>query len=210
MKDPINALTHFITFLGGIVGLVALVALSRGDVPKLITMCIYGVSIITLYGASTLYHWIRTTPQKEKWLRKLDHAAIYFLIAGSATPIFYYGLSRIWRWSMLTTIWTLAVIGICLTFWKVFKSRKISAVFYLVLGWIAIVPFPQLLRRLPTAAIWFMVSGGLAYTIGAIIYATKCLNFFPDRFGFHEIFHLFVSAGSVLHFIMIQKYILPL
>lgn len=210
MKEPINAWTHFLTFIGGIVGLIALIALSRGDMVKVITMTIYGVSIITLYGTSSLYHWIKTTPRKEKWLRKFDHAAIYFLIAGSATPVFFYGLTRVWRWTMLTTIWVLAILGIGLTFWRVFKSRMVSAIFYLVLGWIAIIPFPQLVRHLPTAAIVLMVAGGIAYSIGAIIYATKCLNFFPGRFGFHEIFHLFVSAGSILHFIMIQKYILPL
>jgi hemolysin III len=210
MKEPVNTWTHFLTFIAGIAGLIALVVLSRGDRAKVVTMSIYGVSLIALYGASSLYHWIKTTPGKEKWLRKLDHAAIYFLIAGSYTPVLYYGLPRTWRWTMLTVIWVLAILGIGFTFWRVFKSRRLSAIFYLLLGWIAVIPFPQLIRHLPTAAIILMVAGGIAYSVGAIIYATKCLNFFPGRFGFHEIFHLFISAGSVLHFIMIRWYIVPL
>ncbi|HHV07569.1 MAG TPA: hemolysin III family protein [Firmicutes bacterium] len=210
MKEPVNTWTHFLTFIAGIVGLVALVVLSKGDRAKLITMSIYGLSLVALYGASSLYHWVKTTPKKENWLRKLDHAAIYLLIAGSYTPVLYYGLSNTWRWAMLTVIWVLALIGIGFTFWRVFKSRKLSAIFYLVLGWIAVIPFPQLIQQLPTAAFILMVAGGIAYSVGAVIYATKCLNFLPGRFGFHEIFHLFISAGSVLHFIMVQRYIVPL
>ncbi|NLG85673.1 MAG: hemolysin III family protein [Firmicutes bacterium] len=210
MKEPVNTWTHFLTFIAGIAGLVTLVALSKGDTAKVITMSIYGISILALYGASSLYHWVKTTPQKEAWLRKLDHAAIYFFIAGSYTPVFYYGLSKTWKWPMLTVIWVLAILGIGFTFWRIFRSRKLSAIFYLLLGWIAVIPFPQLIRHLPHAAIIFMIAGGIAYSVGAFIYATRCLNFFPGRFGFHEIFHLFISAGSILHFVMIQKYILPL
>ncbi|NWO08538.1 MAG: hemolysin III family protein, partial [Alteromonadaceae bacterium] len=107
MREPVNTWTHFVTFLAGIVGLVFLILLSREQLSALVTMTIYGVSVILLYGASSLYHWVRTTPEKEMILKKLDHIAIYLLIAGSYTPVFYYGLEGAWKWVMLTAVWVL-------------------------------------------------------------------------------------------------------
>jgi len=210
MKDPISTLTHFIPFIAAIVGLVFLIVVSKGSVSKLVTMTIYGVSMIILYGASTVYHWVRTTPNKELVLKKIDHIAIYILIAGSYTPVFYYGLEGSWRLAMLISVWSLAVIGVVLKIWFIHAPRYVSTAFYVSLGWIALVPFFQLIHQLPLGALILMISGGVTYTVGAIIYATKWLDFFPNRFGFHEIFHLFVVAGSVIHFIMIAVYLLPL
>jgi hemolysin III len=173
-------------------------------------MTIYGVSVILLYGASTLYHWVSTTPKKEIFLRKMDHCAIYLLIAGSYTPVFYYGLDGAWKWIMLSCVWSLAMIGIVLKLFYIHAPRYISTSFYVTLGWIALIPFVQLINTLPTGAIILMVLGGVFYTIGAIIYATKCFNFFPNKFGFHEVFHLFVMAGTALHFAMMVVYILPI
>jgi hemolysin III len=210
MKEPVNTWTHFVTFLAAIVGLVFLIALSRHNPSKLVTMTVYGVSVIILYGASSLYHWVRTTPDKELILKKIDHISIYLMIAGSYTPVFYYGLEGAWKWTMLSAVWTLALIGMFLKIWFIHAPRYVSTAFYVTLGWIAVVPFVRLIDNLPLGAIVLMVAGGVSYTIGAVIYATKCFDFFPNRFGFHEIFHLFVSAGSVAHFLMIACYILPL
>ncbi|WP_231705650.1 PAQR family membrane homeostasis protein TrhA [Effusibacillus lacus] len=210
MKEPVNTLTHFVTFLAAIVGLVFLILLSKDNASKLVTMTIYGVSVILLYGASSLYHWVRTTPEKELILKKFDHISIYVLIAGSYTPVFYYGLEGAWKWTMLSAVWALALIGMMLKIWFIHAPRYVSTAFYVTLGWIALVPIVQLIDNLPTGAIVMMVAGGVAYTIGAIIYATKCFDFFPNRFGFHEIFHLFVTAGSTVHFFMMTTYILPL
>ncbi|TGE31140.1 hemolysin III family protein [Desulfosporosinus sp. Sb-LF] len=210
MKEPVNTWTHFIAFVAAIVGLVFLIFLSRNNLSKLITMTIYGISMIALYGASSIYHWVRTTPQKELLLKKVDHIAIYFLIAGSYTPVFYYGLEGAWRWAMLTAVWTLAIIGMALKIWFIHAPRYVSSAFYVSLGWIALVPFLQLIRNLPFGAIILMAVGGVVYTMGAIIYATKIFDFFPKRFGFHEIFHLFIAAGSVVHFLMILIYIVPM
>ena len=93
MKEPVNTLTHFVTFLAAIVGLFFLVMMTKGNTEKLVTMTIYGVSVILLFGASSLYHWVKVSPKVELWLRKLDHIAIYIMIAGSYTPVFYYGLT---------------------------------------------------------------------------------------------------------------------
>jgi hemolysin III len=210
MKEPVNTWTHFISFVAAIVGLVFLIIMSKNNIPKLITMTIYGLSMILLYGASFIYHWVRTTPQKELFLKKIDHIAIYFLIAGSYTPVFYYGLEGAWRWTMLILVWSLALLGMALKIWFIHAPRYVSAGFYVSLGWIALVPFLQLIKHLPTGAIILMAVGGVIYTMGAVIYATKIFDFFPKRFGFHEIFHLFIAAGSIVHFIMIYIYIVPM
>ncbi|KXG44953.1 hemolysin III family channel protein [Tepidibacillus decaturensis] len=210
MKEPVNTWTHFVSFIAAIVGLVFLVILSRDNLSKLVIMTIYGISVILLYGASSLYHWIKTTPKKELVLKKLDHVAIYILIAGSYTPVFYFGLEGKWKWAMLISVWVLAIIGIILKIWFIHLPRYVSTAFYVSLGWIALVPLFQLIGQLPTGAMVLMFVGGVAYTIGAIIYATKWLDFFPNRFGFHEIFHIFVVIGSVVHFFMMLFYIIPL
>lgn len=210
MKEPVNTLTHLITLITAVVGLVFLVVLSMNNISKLVTMTIYGASVILLYLSSTIYHWAKTTPRKTIILRKLDHAAIYLLIAGSYTPVFFYGLKGSLMWVMLAAVWILAATGVLLKISVIEVSRNISTVFYIALGWIALVPFVQLFKNLPAGALYLMAAGGAAYTFGAIIYATRCFNFFPNRFGFHEIFHLFISAGSIIHFIMMVRYIVPL
>lgn len=210
MKEPVNTLTHFITFLAAIVGLVFLIVLSRSTPSALVTMTIYGVSVILLYGASSLYHWVTTTPKKELVLRKMDHCAIYLLIAGSYTPVFYFGLDGLWKWIMLACVWGLTIVGILMKLFFMNVPRSVSTAFYLILGWIAVIPFVQLIHTLPVGAIVLMFLGGVFYSVGAVIYATKCFNFFPGKFGFHEIFHLFIMAGSAVHFAMMVVYILPL
>jgi len=210
MKEPVNTWTHFISFVAAIVGLVFLIIMCKNNISKLVTMTIYGLSMMLLYGASSIYHWVQTTPQKELLLKKIDHIAIYFLIAGSYTPVFYYGLEGAWRWAMLISVWSLAVIGMALKIWFIHAPRYVSAGFYVSLGWIALVPFLQLIKHLPLGAIILMAVGGVIYTMGAIIYATKIFDFFPKRFGFHEIFHLFIAAGSIVHFVMILIYIVPM
>ncbi len=210
IREPVNALTHFTTCVAAIVGLVFIIVLTRGNIPKLVTMTIYGISVVALFGASTIYHWVRTIPEKLLILKKLDHVAIYLLIAGSYTPVFFYGLEGAWKWSMLIAIWVLTVIGILVKLWFIHLPRYVSTAFYVTLGWIALVPFAQMVGNLPVGALAMMVAGGVAYTIGAVIYATRCLNFWPNRFGFHEIFHLFVMAGSITHFVMMMVYIVPM
>lgn len=210
MKEPVNTWTHFVLFMAAIVGLVFLILLSKNNASKLITMTIYGISMIALYGASSLYHWVKTTPQKELILKKVDHIAIYFLIAGSYTPVFFYGLHGIWRWAMLTAVWVLAFTGMALKIWFIHAPRYVSSAFYVSLGWIALVPFLQLIKNLPLGAIILMAVGGVVYTMGAIIYATKIFDFFPKRFGFHEVFHLFIAAGSIVHYLMVLIYIVPM
>jgi hemolysin III len=210
LKEPMNTFTHFIPFLAGWVGLIFLILLSRNNLSKLIIMSIFGLSVIALYGASSLYHAVRTTPRRELTLRKIDHMSIYILIAGSYTPVFYYGLSGGWRWAMLISVWVLALIGIILKIWFMKAPRYVSTAFYVSLGWIALVPIVQLAHNLPLGALIMMVAGGVMYTLGAVIYAAKIFRIPRIHLGFHEIFHIFVAAGTVIHFIMILIYFLPM
>ena len=111
---------------------------------------------------------------------------------------------------MLATVWILAIIGMALKIWFIHAPRYVSSAFYVSLGWIALVPFLQLIKNLPMGAIILMAVGGAVYTMGAVIYATKIFDFFPKRFGFHEVFHLFIGAGSIVHYLMVLIYIVPL
>ncbi|MHB1652302.1 MAG: PAQR family membrane homeostasis protein TrhA [Desulfitobacteriaceae bacterium] len=210
MKEPVNTWTHLVPFLAAIVAWIVIIVKTWESPAKLVSMTIYAVSVILLFGISSFYHGVRVSPQKELLLRKFDHMAIYLLIAGSYTPVLLYGLHGVWRWVMLPAVWILALGGILLKIWFINAPRKLSTALYVLLGWMALVPFFQLVRSLPAGAIILMFLGGVSYTIGAAIYATKKMNFFPKRFGFHEIFHIFVALGGVLHFIMMIQYILPM
>lgn len=209
MKEKINTLTHFFMFIAGIVGLVLMILKAWG-MPKLVfTVTVFGLSIITLYGASSIYHWVKTTPQKELLLRKLDHISIYFLIAGTYTPILSQCLEGLWKWIMLSTIWLLSIIGAVLKVWFMNIPRYISTLFYIGLGWMALIPIRKLVEVLPPAGTILLFAGGLAYTFGGIIYATKIFNFVPNKFGFHEVFHIFVGIGTVLHFLLVYLFVIP-
>ncbi|MDW7652246.1 MAG: hemolysin III family protein [Bacillota bacterium] len=210
MKEPVNALTHLAGFIAGTVGLVFLLYHSADDLDKFAVMGIYGLSILVLYGASSLYHGVKTTQKKELLLRKLDHIAIFLLIAGSYTPVFYYGLDGGWKLSMLIAVWTVAVLGILLKVFFIKIPRWLSTVIYLSMGWIAVIPFTQLTGGLPGGALGLILAGGIAYTIGAVIYGTKKITLVSNWLGFHEVFHLFILLGTVLHFFMVFFYIIPL
>ena len=210
VKDPVSGFTHLFSFFASIIGLVVLLVLTKGDTRRQMTMLIYGISLMLLYGASSTYHLVRTTPRKELFLRKLDHSSIFILIAGCYTPVFYVGLTGIWRIVMLSTIWGIALAGVILKMAYMKVPRAVSTSIYVIMGWIAVVPFVHLVKTLPVNAIILMIMGGLLYTTGAVIYATKKWNPIPDKFGFHEIFHLFVMGGSLVHFLMILQYIVPL
>ncbi len=210
MREPVNAWTHLVGCLLSLAGLGVLVALSRNDPAKVVTMTVYGVSLVLLFGASALYHGVRARPAVRLWLRRLDHIAIYLLIAGSYTPILYYGLPERWRWPMLASVWGLAALGSLLKLWFVAAPRWLSALFYLLLGWIALLPAGHLLANLPTTALVLALVGGLIYTLGAVVYATRGFGLLAGTPGFHEVFHVLVLVAGGVHFAMMVGCIVPL
>lgn len=209
IREPINTLTHGVGALLSVLGLVFLLyeAILMESLSQLIAFSIFGLSMILLYTASSLYHALPVKEKTLELLRKLDHSMIYVLIAGTYTPICLLVLEGGWKWGFFTTVWSLAIIGIIKKFlWK--KSpRWLSTMFYLGMGWLAVIIFPTLMEKLPMAFLIWIGLGGLAYTLGAVIYGIQKPNPIPNWFGHHEIWHLFVMAGTFSHFWAIYAYL---
>ncbi len=201
--ERINSITHLIGTCFAVAGLVVLVvfAVRQGDPWKIVSFSIYGSSLVILYFFSTLYHSIRGAAKRI--IRKIDHSAIYLLIAGSYTPFSLVTLRGPWGWTILGVIWGIALFGILQdTFFS--KTRRIfSVTIYLLMGWLALVAIRPLAHVLPAAGVAWLIAGGIFYTTGVLFYAL-------DRkiaFG-HEIFHLFVLAGSACHYFTVIRYVL--
>jgi len=198
-----SALTHFVGALLGVGALGYLVAHSGTDGPKLISMAIYGVSLVALFGASTCFHFFDLGEHGNRWLQRLDHAAIFALIAGTYVPVLMLLLDGRWRIGMLATVCGLAVAGAVLKLLWIDCPVWLSTAMYLGLGWIALIPAPLIFPQLDGGAFAWLLAGGLAYTVGALVYAKQWPDPLPDRFGHHEVWHLFVLAGAGAHFVFV-------
>jgi hemolysin III len=207
IREPINAITHFSGALLSVVGLVLLLraALASGDPYKLVSAIIFSLGLIGLYTTSAVYHGIhRHIPL----FRKLDHTMIYFLIAASYTPICLVTLRGLTGTIFLSVIWGLAILGGVLKFLWLSAPRWLYTGFYLILGWAALFILVPLYHALPFTALQWLVGGGLFYSVGAVIYASKSRRLKIGVLGFHEIFHIFILLGSLSHFIMIYRYVI--
>jgi hemolysin III len=212
LREPFNSLSHFIGILLSIVGLVLLLVLSGGEPYRTTSFAIYGSSLIILYTASTLLHSIKATPKTEKKLRIFDHAAIFILIAGSYTPIALVTLQKThpaWGWSLLSVVWGIALLGVLFKVFWIDAPRAFSTALYLGMGWMSLVVITPIAQTVSLGGLVWLALGGAFYSVGAIIYGVKKPNFFPNVFGYHELWHLFVLAGSFCHFMMMLKYVLP-
>lgn len=210
LREPVNALTHLITAGVAVIGQVALLVVGWADPAKVAALLVYGVSLISLFLASGVYHAAQVKPRVLEWLRKMDHAAIYLLIAGTYTPFCVIAFDGFWRWGMLSIIWALAVIGIAVKVFVIRAPRWLTAGVYVVMGWLSLAAIGEMLSALPAGALAWLVAGGIIYTLGALVYITKALNFWPGRFGFHEVWHIFVMLGALAHFIAILGYVAPM
>ena len=209
LLEPVNGLTHFFAAIAALIGMVILIIVGRGSLDRTIALTIYGVSLVLLFAASAAYHMIKARPKVLEILRKLDHSAIYLLIAGTYTPFCTIMFDGFWKWGMLTIIWSLALIGIVVKIFIVNAPRWLNAGIYIVMGWLCIAAIGEMLRVLPPWALTWLVVGGVLYTLGAVVYITKILNFWPGKFGFHEVWHIFVLLGALAHFIAIDFFIAP-
>ena len=203
MREPVNGLTHLGGAIAAAIGLVVLLIVGRDGVGKVISLLIYGLSLIGLFASSATYHLADVRPKIQEILRKVDHSAIYLLIAGTYTPFCINAFTGFWRWGLLTIIWSLAFIGILVKVFTVNAPRWISAGVYVVMGWLCIAAIGEMLVVLPTFALTWLIAGGIIYTLGALVYITKIMNFWPGKFGYHEVWHIFVLLGAAAHFVAV-------
>ena len=211
IREPGSAITHFVAMLlaaGASVPLL-LKAAGLGGL-YLIAMLIFITSMILLYGASATYHSANLSAKAIKRLRKLDHAMIFILIAGSYTPVCLLILKPSQGIPRLTAVWSIAIIGIGIKLFWITCPKWFSSLIYIAMGWMCLFVFGPIMHTLPRAAFLWLLAGGIIYTLGGVIYALK-LPIFNARhkyFGSHEIFHLFVMGGSFCHFIFMYLYVI--
>lgn len=173
----------------------------------LVSFLIYGLSMVGLYTASTLYHCRNVSVKGRIALKKYDHASIYFLISGTYTPMCLVVLREYgsWGWGLFGVIWGLALIGLVLTLVWITAPRWLTAGIYIAMGWLALVAVIPLMRCLPAVGFFWVLGGGILYTIGGVLYAVKWPGRDNPRFGCHEIFHLFILLGSLFHFMLMYQ-----
>ncbi|MFZ1838866.1 PAQR family membrane homeostasis protein TrhA [Dokdonella sp.] len=202
-EEIASSLSHALGIVLGIAGLAVLAAFAtlHGGTSRIVSVSIYGATLILLFTASTLYHAV-PNPRAKPILRVLDHSAIFLLIAGTYTPFALISLRGPWGWSLFAIVWTLAIIGIALELRHV-RNRLVAALLYLGMGWVGIVAIKPMVANIEPGGLWLLFAGGLCYTLGVPFYLWKRLPYN------HALWHLFVLAGSVLQFFSVLLYVLP-
>lgn len=197
-EEIINSITHGIGALLSIAALVVLIMVAgkNGDVWHLVSFSVYGFTLILLYLSSTLYHSF-SNPKLKNLFARFDHVSIFLLIAGTYTPILLTSLRGVWGWTLFVIIWTVAIAGAIIRSIYLHRFRKLMVAIYLVMGWMFVLVGKQIYLNLPNLSIVFLVLGGIAYSVGVVFYMWRSLSYS------HGIWHLFVLAGSVLHFFAI-------
>ena len=204
-EEIANSITHGIGILLAIVAFGTLTAFARiyGNIWHIISVSVYGVTLILLYTASTLYHSIQN-PSTKNIFQALDHSSIYILIAGTYTPFMLVNLRGPWGWSLFAMIWCLAFFGAVVQFGKTMRWRGVSLISYVVMGWAIIVAIKPLIASVALGGIILLLIGGLSYTSGILFYRWDKLKFH------HAVWHIFVLAGSILHFFAVLFYVIPI
>jgi hemolysin III len=212
LREPVSGLTHLAGVFLALVALGVLLAEAAGEgrVDQFVAFGVFGCSLVALYGASALYHLLPVSPPTVARLRRWDHMMIFVLIAGTYTPICVLALEGGWSVGLLGLVWALAFGGVLLKLLWMDAPRWLSVGLYLAMGWVAVVAASAILRAVPPGGIAWILVGGLVYSAGALIYALKRPNIKPGVFGFHELWHLFVLAGSACHFWAMFCYIAPI
>ena len=209
MREPVNGLTHLGGAIASTGGLIALLLIGWQGLEKIISLFVYGLSLIGLFAASATYHLADVRPKIQEILRKVDHSAIFILIARTYTPFCINAFTGFWRWGLLSIIWSLAVIGILVKVFTISAPRWLSAGIYVVMGWLCFAAIGEMLVTLPIFALTWLIAGGVIYTLGALVYITKVMNFWPGKFGYHEVWHIFVLLGAMAHFVAVMGVVWP-
>jgi hemolysin III len=199
IREPVNAWSHFVGLILAGAGSIVLLRLARGRA-ETVAFAVYGGSLILLYAASTLYHALPLPAYRLRPLRTLDHIAIYFLIAGTYTPVAVVTLHGTPGQVLLVAAWSIAMLGVPFKIWWLDAPVWISTGMYLAMGYMSLLAAAPLAAAVPASGLAWLVAGGLAYTAGAIIFSRERPDPWPGRFGHHEIWHLLVLVGSACHF----------
>jgi hemolysin III len=207
-REPVSGLTHLGGAIASVGGLVALLIVGWQGIEKIISLFVYGFSLIGLFAASATYHLARVKPATQQILRKLDHSAIFLLIAGTYTPFCVNAFTGFFRWGLLAVIWSLALIGILVKVFWIDAPRWLNVLVYVVMGWLSLSAVGQITTALTPFTLAWLIAGGIIYTVGAVVYATKFFNFMPGKFGFHEVWHIFVLLGALAHFVAVMGVII--
>lgn len=206
-KEITSALTHLGGAVFGVVGTFLLLG-NANNIMTAVAFLIFGLSMILLYSASTIYHFIDKSKQKTKLvMRKLDHIMIFVLIAGTYTPMCMLVLNNSAGYRLLALVWTITFIGVFVKIFWIKAPNWVSSIMYIAMGWLAVLVLSPLAKNMPAGGMFWLIMGGVSYTIGGTIYGIKKPNFNNTYFGFHELFHLFVLAGTFCHFIMMYYYV---
>ncbi len=207
-EETISCLSHFLGFALSLVGTGILLSMSRGDSARIFISLIYGVSMSFLFLASALYHFFKREENEDSFWRKLDHTAIFFMIAGTYTPVCYMRLMGHWRWGIILIQWVLVFGGIFFKFFYLNAPRFFSTLIYLFMGWVGVIAIRQFFVTMSKIELLFLILGGASYTIGALFYIFKWPKI-RVGFGFHEIFHIFILIGAFFHYLMIYHMFIP-
>ncbi|MBI3652966.1 MAG: hemolysin III family protein [Acidobacteria bacterium] len=203
-EEIANSITHGVGLALSVIGLAVLMVLAclYGTVLHIVSCSIYGATLVLLYTASTLYHSLRS-PRLKHLFKVIDHCAIYLLIAGTYTPFTLVMLRGGWGWSLFGIVWMLTFVGILFKIFFVNKFKIISTIVYVLMGWLVIVAIKPMVMMIPLGCLIWLLAGGLFYTVGVVFFAWNRLPYN------HAIWHLFVMAGSVCHFVAVLLYVLP-
>ena len=206
-----SALTHFVGAGLSVAGLVLLIVhgAEEGTALHVVTFTIFGVCMFLTYLMSTIYHALSYdhTPRAKRVLQILDHTAIYFLIAGTYTPVALIVLPPGWGWTLFGMIWTLALLGAVIKMTQISIPPWMSVGLYLLMGWLVVIAFIPLIKNISNAGFFWLLLGGLSYTVGSVCYALDRIVPRSRWWGMHEMFHLFVILGSFSHFWMLFSYL---
>ncbi len=203
-----RGVSHVYAFWFALAAAVLLMALAKDPAAR-VAASVYGLGLCALFAGSALYHRWRWDPRWRPLLRRIDHSTIFFFIAASYTPVALLVLDGSLGLIVLLVVWAGAVAGMVFSIVWIEAPRALVAGTYLALGWVAVITIPQLTERLPVTPVAFLGAGGALYTVGAIVYALRRPNPWPRTFGFHEVFHAFVIAAAIAHFVAMAGWVVP-
>lgn len=204
-EELFNFYSHLIGMVVAIIGTIFLLYTASGSVSMVVVAAIYGLSVIFLLLASSLYHFFKTEDNELSFWRKMDRLAIFFMIAGSYTPVCYFFLDDDWRLPMISVQWGLVAFGMLSQVFFPRAPRMIYAAMFLIMGWLVVLPISQILENMSENQVNLLFSGGVAFSFGALFYAIKKPLLFPGIFSFHELFHVMVLIGAGCHYALIYS-----